>query len=175
MRDYNRQEVRPPLDSYEPSWLALWMAHVRRAMIHSGGEPDAAREMHGWVVEHGAFVDIVARKHWIPVCPWFQGKDPESVRLNQIGRVMRDDVLVGPQSLFQLFLTDLTIFTPRRNFSIRVDQSCSKMVSLQNMSMTLQTAHEKSCWKHGYPDTLQSILYMHAKDIHKRYPALLEE
>lgn len=95
--------MRPPLDSFEPPWMALWMAHCRRAIAHSGGSPDAARELHRWISEHGAFENIVTRRFWIPIAPWVPRIDPDSDRLNQIGQVMCEDVAVMPA--FVVFLS----------------------------------------------------------------------
>lgn len=94
IRDQHRQELRPPLDVFGPPWIALWMAHCRRAIAMSGGQPDAAREMHRWTTEHGAFEHITTRPYWIPISPWVPPDTPNSARLNEIGHIMCEDVMV---------------------------------------------------------------------------------
>jgi len=92
------KDRRAYLDNNTAPCVARWMNHCHDAVQRSGGAPDAANHLHRWVSEHAAFEDVVYREFWFPTSPFLKGKDPESARLNRIGHLFREDILMFLQS-----------------------------------------------------------------------------
>ncbi|KAH7922843.1 S-adenosyl-L-methionine-dependent methyltransferase [Leucogyrophana mollusca] len=90
---FEREEILPPAGAYEPPWTTLWMSYANRAVRARGGDADAAKNIHRWILEHPAFEDVHYREFWIPLSPWLQGNDAYTAKWNRIGATMRDDLM----------------------------------------------------------------------------------
>ncbi|EMD42323.1 hypothetical protein CERSUDRAFT_79907 [Gelatoporia subvermispora B] len=92
---YNRRKIKivPGHPDAQRCWIGRWMNLAHEAVEQMGGEPDAANHLRRWVGENDAFEDIVYRTFWFQTSAFKKGNDPETIRQNAIGQVMRDDIL----------------------------------------------------------------------------------
>lgn len=93
--DQNKQLYNVSSTVMESPWLPRWILWASRAVSRRGGCLDAADRLHAWVTENPLFEDVVHEQHWVPSCPWLQGDDPETKRLNEIGELVREDSKVS--------------------------------------------------------------------------------
>lgn len=96
IHDGNKKRFVIPENDINPQgpWLPRWMHLAQQAIRTRGGEVEAADHLERWVADHGAFENVVHRSFWFQASPWNTGMDPESVRQNEIAKVMREDMLV---------------------------------------------------------------------------------
>ena len=96
IHDGNKKRFVIPENELNPQgpWLPQWMHLAQQAIRTRGGEVEAADHLERWVADHGAFENVVHRSFWFQASPWNTGMDPESVRQNEIAKVMREDMLV---------------------------------------------------------------------------------
>lgn len=93
--DINRQLIQVATSRMEAPWLPRWMALVYMAVQRRGGTSDAAGKLHGWVRDIPVFEDIVHNEYWMPASPWFPKDNPEHEKMNEFGRLLRDDFFVS--------------------------------------------------------------------------------
>jgi len=91
----NKQPIIFPAGTFEPPWLALWMSYAMRAIKGRGADADAALHIHNWISTNPAFEDVVLRNIWLPVSPFLEGNDPETIFWNEVAVTMRDDLKVS--------------------------------------------------------------------------------
>ena len=92
--DEHREPIMPTRPEADTPAVARWMNLVNVAVEQRGGDPDAANHLNRWVSAHPDLEDVVYGEFWFQTCPWKPGNDPETVRDNRIGAMMRDDILV---------------------------------------------------------------------------------
>ena len=92
--DSAKQPIMPSRLDEETDWIARWMNIANVAVEQRGGEPDAANHLHRWVQESPLLEEAVYHEFWFPTCPWLKGNDPDTLRNNRAGAMMRDDILV---------------------------------------------------------------------------------
>jgi hypothetical protein len=91
---FDRKLYDVDLTKIEAPYIPRWSAFMKSAVRDRGGDVDAAKYLHSWVHEHGAFKDVVYREFWIPLCPWAKGDDAESKWWNKVGEIFRENVIV---------------------------------------------------------------------------------
>ncbi|KAH8099720.1 S-adenosyl-L-methionine-dependent methyltransferase [Cristinia sonorae] len=96
IHDSEKRPIEIPEDdkALTGPWLPRWMNLARKAIRTRGGEVEAADHLHRWVSEHGSFEDVVHRQYWFQSSPWNTGTDPDSLRANEVAKIMRDDLLL---------------------------------------------------------------------------------
>lgn len=91
----DRQVIQVATSRMEAPWLPRWMTLAYMAAQRRGGSLDAAGKIHGWVRDVPEFEDIVHNEYWIPASPWVSEDNAEHEKLNEFGKLMRDDILVN--------------------------------------------------------------------------------
>lgn len=91
----DRQVIQVATSRMEAPWLPRWMTLAYMAAQRRGGSLDAAGKIHGWVRDVPEFEDIVHNEYWIPASPWVPEDNAEHEKLNEFGKLMRDDILVN--------------------------------------------------------------------------------
>jgi len=69
-------------------------------MRQRGANTEVSSTMFQWLSEHNLFNHVKHEEYWIPVSPWVQGTDPESIRQRYIGELVRQDITVCLNSYF---------------------------------------------------------------------------
>lgn len=92
--DQNRRQHFVDPNNFTSPWLARWMALVRRAVIQSGGDVDAAFHLYDWIANNPAFEDVVYREFFFPIIdPRDTTKDTPAQK--RLYKYVRDDLLVS--------------------------------------------------------------------------------
>ncbi|KAF9055905.1 hypothetical protein BJ165DRAFT_1429469 [Panaeolus papilionaceus] len=90
--DQNRRQHFVDPNNFTSPWLARWMALVRRAVIQSGGDVDAAFHLYDWIANNPAFEDVVYREFFFPIIdPRDTTKDTPAQK--RLYKYVRDDLL----------------------------------------------------------------------------------
>jgi hypothetical protein len=74
------------------------MKFASAAMRQRGANTEVSSTMFQWLSEHNSFNHVEHEEYWIPVSPWVQGTDPESIRQRYIGELARQDITVSLNS-----------------------------------------------------------------------------
>ncbi len=107
--DHHKKPITPNFPSNQGPYLAQWMHMAQAAIRKRGADVEAAHHLHKWVTEHPDLSDISYTPLWFQASPWKQGDDPATQTDNEVGEVMREDLLVGAHiSIYFLFLTTIT-------------------------------------------------------------------
>ncbi|KAF5335503.1 hypothetical protein D9611_012225 [Ephemerocybe angulata] len=80
-------------------WWATFLAHLREAVIASGGDTTAATNIQDWIQGHEAFENIVYKDVWLPVIPGNCRRYQEDIYTR-----MKDDVMAFLRSSKPLIL-----------------------------------------------------------------------
>jgi hypothetical protein len=78
-------------------WFPLWTCFVIKAVRKAGGNIDAANLLNRWVCSNNNFDQrtVEYNEYFLPTAPFYTGTDERSQWLNDLGRVMRDDIKVS--------------------------------------------------------------------------------
>ncbi|KAI0035129.1 S-adenosyl-L-methionine-dependent methyltransferase [Vararia minispora EC-137] len=79
-------------------YFARWMSLLNMAVRQRGGSPDAANSIHSYVLEHGAYEDVIYREYFIPTAPFMSKRDPNYSYIRPISETFRDDIYAFLQS-----------------------------------------------------------------------------
>jgi hypothetical protein len=121
--DVNRRPLEPDINDIQPPWWALWMSHMLKAIINSGGDPDAAIHLHEWILNNPVFEDVVYREFWLPVVPPARDTSNDSEEVKQMDKKLSDDCYVGVTSIIfscssHIHMPGLPSFWPPSPFGI---------------------------------------------------------
>ena len=105
--DENHRPLEPDIDDIQPPWWALWMSHMLKAIVKSGGDADAASRLHEWILNHSMLEDVVYREFWLPVVPAARDTSNDSEAVKQMDKRLSDDCFVSLASIIFSF----TIFS----------------------------------------------------------------
>jgi hypothetical protein len=75
-------------------YFARWMSLLNMAVRQRGGSPDAANNLHTWILEHPGFKDVVYREYMIPTAPFMSRKVPNYTFIRPIAEMFREDIYV---------------------------------------------------------------------------------
>jgi len=93
LHDRNRRLIEIDTNTVEAPWWPRWMAFLNRAATQRGADLNSAGKMRQWIIDHGAFEDVVYREFWIPASPWPKGDDPLTTWWRRIGELERADII----------------------------------------------------------------------------------
>lgn len=106
--DGNKQPIHPTLPghgNHSGPYLPQWMYMAQAAIRQRGGHVDAAHYLHQWVTDHPDLHDMHYTPLWFQASPWRQGDDLATQTENEVGSVMREDLLVGSHlAFFSIFV-----------------------------------------------------------------------
>lgn len=91
--DHHKKPITPNFPSNQGPYLAQWMHMAQAAIRKRGADVEAAHHLHKWVTEHPDLSDISYTPLWFQASPWKQGDDPATQTDNEVGEVMREDLL----------------------------------------------------------------------------------
>ena len=91
-----------PDGTFAPPWVALWVSFAVKAIQARGGDIDSAELVPGYISSHPAFEDVVIREMWVPIAPFVEGNDPETMFWNDIAATMRDDIKVSSMRIIDI-------------------------------------------------------------------------
>ena len=84
-----------PPGTFAPPWVALWVSFAVKAINARGGDIESAMHVPEYISSHPAFENVEIRDIWVPIAPFVEGDDPETMFWNDIAATMRDDIKVS--------------------------------------------------------------------------------
>ena len=104
--DSNHRRIERDVDDLSPPWWAVWLSHLLKAIIKSGGDVNAASHLHEWILENPMFEDVVYREFWVPVVPLPRDTSNDTEEARQMDKKLSDDCYVSVASI--VFLSALS-------------------------------------------------------------------
>ena len=99
MYDANHRRIERDVNDLTPPWWSVWLCHLLKAIIKSGGDVSAANNMHEWILNHPMFEDVVYRDVWVPVVPVPRDTSNDSEETRQLEKKLSDDCYVSVGSI----------------------------------------------------------------------------
>ena len=103
MYDANHRRIEKDVDDLTPPWWGVWLSHLLKAIVKSGGDVNAASHLHEWILDHPMFEDVVYKEFWVPVVPAPRDTSNDSEEARQMDKKLSDDCYVSVASI--VFLT----------------------------------------------------------------------
>jgi len=89
--DVNHRRIERDINDLTPPWWSVWLCHLLKAIIKSGGDVSAANNLHEWILNHPMFEDVVYRDVWVPVVPAPRTTLNDSEEVRQMEKKLSDD------------------------------------------------------------------------------------
>ena len=91
----NHRRLDLDINKLGPPWMGLWMTHMVKAISKSGGDTNAATQLHQWITDNPMFEDVVYREFWLPAVPVRRETPNDSEYLRRIDKNLYEDCLVS--------------------------------------------------------------------------------
>ena len=112
--DVNHRRVERDVSDLTPPWWGVWLAHLLKAIVKSGGDVDAATHLHEWISDHPMFEDVVYRDVWLPVVPAPLDSSNDTEETRRLEKKLSDDCYVSVANI--VFLSALSHSFTRPSF-----------------------------------------------------------
>lgn len=99
MYDANHRRIERDINDLSPPWWSVWLCHLGKAIVESGGDVYAANHLHEWILNHPMFEDVVYRDVWVPVVPAPRDTSNDSEETRQMEKKLSDDCHVSVASI----------------------------------------------------------------------------
>ena len=99
MYDSNHHRIERDINDLTPPWWSVWLCHLWKAIVQSGGDVNAANHLHEWILNHPMFEDVVYRDVWVPVVPVPRDPSDDSEEARQMEKKLSDDCYVSVASI----------------------------------------------------------------------------
>lgn len=99
MYDENHHRIEKDVNDLRPPWWAVWLSHLLKAIVKSGGDVSAASHLHEWILGHPMFEDVVYKEFWVPVVPAARDISNDSEEARQMDKKLSDDCYVSVASI----------------------------------------------------------------------------
>ena len=97
--DANHRRIERDISELSPPWWGVWLSHLLKAIVKSGGDVTAANHLHDWILDHPMFQDVVYREIWVPVVPAPRDTSNDSEEARQMEKKLSDDCYVSVASI----------------------------------------------------------------------------
>lgn len=91
--DANHRRLDIDINKLGPPWMGLWMTHAAKAISKSGGDVNAATQLHQWITDNPMFEDVVYREFWLPAVIPRRETPNDSEHFRRIDKNLYEDVL----------------------------------------------------------------------------------
>jgi len=89
--DANHRRIEKDVNDLTPPWWSVWLSHLLKAIVESGGDVNAANNLHEWILNHPMFEDVVYRDIWVPFIPMPRDTSNDTEEARQMDKKLSDD------------------------------------------------------------------------------------